>query len=148
MKVACCDSSSQFNSVSSIAVSYTHLDVYKRQLQLQASNMEQPCNNLCGRSLCSYVQRHPQLYVLGPSSPIHVPPRGHMDLLEIIVVKDLACPVTVDAVSDLSSDHNPVLIIVLPTLDTPLQPPRHVQRVNWRSCLLYTSHETNSCTSS
>ena len=41
--------------------------------------------------------------------------------------------ITVSAVSDLSSDHDPVLITVQPTLDTPLQPPCRIRRINWRS---------------
>ena len=63
-----------------------------------------------------YIQRHPQVYVLGPTSLTHVPSQGIRDTLDIGIVKDLACPITVEAVSD-----------------TLLQPPHHVRGVNWCS---------------
>ena len=75
-----------------------------------------------GRSLCSYVPHHSQVSVIGPDSQTYVPTRG----LPVVVVKDLACPITVSAVADLLSDHDLVLISIRPKLDTPLQPPRRI----------------------
>ena len=52
-------------------------------------------SNPYGRSLYSYAQRHPQVNVLGPTSPTYVPHhRGLPDVLDIVVVKDLACPIS------------------------------------------------------
>ena len=67
--------------------------------------MEHVCNyyvsNPYGCSLYRYAQRHPQVNVLGPTSPTYVPiHRGQHDVLDIGVFKDLACPIIIEAISD------------------------------------------------
>lgn len=51
----------------------------------------------------------------------YFPHRRIPDALYIVIVKDLACPITVHAISDLSSDHDLVLITVQSTLDRNLK---------------------------
>ena len=81
----------------------------------------------------SIAQCHPEIYVIGPDSSTNIPTKRIPDILDIVVVKDMACPIIVYAMSDFSPDHDLALISVRPTLNTPLQPPHHVRRVNWYS---------------
>ena len=98
------------------AVSYTHLDVYKRQLSTIVAgdlNAKHPSwnsrvLNVYGNSLYRFVSNNPALNIIGPEDSTYYPFSGHrLDVLDSVVVKNMACHIEVSSVSDLSSDHNP-----------------------------------------
>lgn len=66
-----------------------------------------------GRRLQEYAHdRH--LHVIGPDQPTSFPFRraAYPDVLDIALVKGVACPVNIFSMSELSSDHCPVLVHV------------------------------------
>lgn len=50
--------------------------------------------------------------ILGPSSPTHVPtnPRYTSDVLDIVLAKNVPCPINLEVLYDLNTSHLPVLI--------------------------------------
>ena len=90
--------------------------------------------NAYGNSLFRFVSGDPALNVIGPEDPTYFPFHGHRpDVLDIVVVKNVARNIEVSSVSDLSSDHNPLVITVRELSASPRLPAQIVRRVNWRS---------------
>ncbi|MGP1928918.1 MAG: endonuclease/exonuclease/phosphatase family protein [Arsenophonus sp. NC-WZS1-MAG3] len=91
--------------------------------------------NSYGRSLYRFVGNHPNILVIGPDSHTFFPTqRGFpSDVLDIAIAKNISNIISVTAVADLSSDHDPLLITVRALSDSPRLPDRPARRVNWRS---------------
>lgn len=52
------------------------------------------------------------VFVDGPVEPTHYGPRGRPDVLDVVVLQDVAMLHQLNVVSELSSDHNPVLMFL------------------------------------
>ena len=78
-------------------------------------------SNLYGNSLRRAVEDDPSVLIIGPTEPTHFPTAGYPpDVLDIVIVKAIPFHLQVSAVSDLSSDHDPLLVTVLPPSVSPL----------------------------
>src|SRR5699024_4657183 len=66
-------------------------------------------NNTRGTALFNFTSGR-NVEVLGPNEPTHHGGIGQPDVLDIVIVKDLALEAHLDVVNDLSSDHLPVLL--------------------------------------
>lgn len=80
--------------------------------------------------------------VIGPLEPTHYPgnKKHNPDVLDIAIINDLAPSITIETLQELSSDHNPVLIIIGNANMTtePINPKFNFNKANWtlfRSCL-------------
>ena len=80
------------------------------------------------------VEDDPRVLIIGPSEPTYFSRAGHPpDVLDIVIVKAVPFHLQVSAVSDLSSDHDPLLVTVLQPSVSPRLPDHPVRKVNWRS---------------
>ena len=67
--------------------------------------------NLNGKRLRQYADTA-RVTVLGPAQPTYFPTRARArpDVLDIAAVRGICCPVHVSVMSEMSSDHNPILV--------------------------------------
>lgn len=71
-----------------------------------------------------------ELTVDGPDEPTHHTPNARPDVLDIVVMKNVTMTHQLNVLSELSSDHNPVLLqIGDPTHNQ--DEPRHIQTISW-----------------
>lgn len=100
---------------------------------LNAKHQDWGCRvtNASGRRLRNFIGTRPHVQLLAPEEPTHWPTRGHLpDILDIGLTSALGCRVDIFAVTDLSSDHIPV-VFDFPDDRAPTHPPRRAQRINW-----------------
>src|SRR5699024_1865957 len=85
-------------------------------------------NNTRGTALFNFTSGR-NVEVLGPNEPTHHGGIGQPDVLDIVIVKDLALEAHLDVVNDLSSDHLPVLLRLGRGRENEIEPVKEI--INW-----------------
>lgn len=111
--------------------------------------------NHAGQMLQQHAENH-NYQVIGPDSPTHIPtnPTHQPDVLDIVLHKNLPCPINLEVLYELDCQHLPLLItLAMDAVQTIPRPARwktdwnefRAQLVNLETGPLNTAEEVDSC---